>query len=785
MSSEGTSTAGNPPADSQGPARETFVYNDAVVRAFMGITIVWGLVAFLVGIVVALQLTLPGFNRPLEWLLINTIGRMGFSVPDVSVASEFTAFGRLRPLHTNAAIFAFAGNAVFAAIYHSTQRLCKTRLFSDVLSWFHFWGWQAIILAAAITIPMGISTSKEYAELEWPIDLAIAVVWVVFAINFFGTIFTRRERHMYVSLWFYLATVVTIPILHIFNSLELPAGPMKSYSVYAGVQDAFMQWWYGHNAVGFMLTTPFIGLMYYYLPKAAERPVFSYRLSIAHFWSLVFIYIWAGPHHLHYTALPEWACTLGMLFSVMLWMPSWGGMLNGLLTLRGAWAKVATEPILKFLVVGVTFYGMSTFEGPLMSIKSINALSHYTDWTIAHVHAGALGWVGFMTFGMIYWLMPRLYQTKLWSKTLANAHFWIATMGILMYIVPIYVAGLTQGLMWRAIGPDGTLVYPDFVETVLRLMPMYWLRTLGGLMFLIGGVLCGVNCVATWRTRPAKYEQTVHEAAPLSRDWREPPKPESRLKDAAVSDWAHRIDIWLQGWWHRRWERRPFRFTVWVVIAVVTASLFEIIPTFLIRSNVPTIATVKPYTPLELAGRDIYTSEGCYNCHSQMIRPILSETKRYGEYSKAGEFVYDHPFQWGSRRIGPDLAREGGKQSPLWHVLHFEDPKQVTQGSIMPQYRWLLTKELNFDVIPQRMAAMRMLGVPYSDDEIDQGVEAARAQAAAIAERIRADKGPAGMETKQVIALIAYLDRLGKDLYATPPAEEQPATTAADGGQPQ
>jgi cytochrome c oxidase cbb3-type subunit I/II len=757
---------------------ETFAYNDAIARAFLMITVLWGIVALLVGLIVALQLAWPALN-------------LGLS---------FTSFGRLRPLHTNAAIFAFAGNAIFAAVYHSTQRLCKARIFSDKLSWFNFWGWQAIILAAAISLPLGKSTGKEYAELEWPIDLAIAVVWVAFAINFFGTILRRRERHMYVALWFYIATIVTIPILHIFNSLELPAGLMKSYPVYAGVQDAFMQWWYGHNAVGFMLTTPFLGLMYYYLPKAAGRPVYSYRLSIIHFWSLVFIYIWAGPHHLHYTALPEWASTLGMLFSVMLWMPSWGGMINGLLTLRGAWSKVAAEPILKFFVVSVTFYGMSTFEGPLLSVKSVNALSHYTDWTIAHVHSGALGWVGFMIFGMVYWLLPRLFQAPLFSKRLANTHFWIATIGILLYIVPIYVAGLTQGLMWRAIDDQGALVYSDFVQTVQILMPMYWLRALGGTLYLAGAVLCGVNCVRTWAARPAEYKEEVHTAPALPRHYDEPPQPQSRLEGAAVLDVAHKFDIWQQVWWHRRWERRPFRFTVWVVIAVTAASLFEIIPTFLIRSNVPTIASVKPYTPLELYGRDIYLSEGCYNCHSQMIRPILAETKRYGEYSKAGEFVYDHPFQWGSRRIGPDLAREGGLRSGLWHALHFEEPSQVIQGSIMPPYPSLLESPIDYDVIGPRMKAMQTLGVPYSDEQIANAAEAARAQGEAIAAKIQAEesgeetrenggqkKGRELLFDKKVVALIAYVDRLGTDLFAeasvpdevAPPADAEPSPAEA------
>jgi len=749
------------------PKLDQFVYNDKIVRAFLLVTLLWGVVALLVGILIALQLVLPKLNLGLL----------------------MTAFGRLRPLHTNAAIFAFAGNAIFAAVYHSTQRLCKTRIFSDALSWFHFWGWQLIIVAAAVSLPLGYTTGKEYAELEWPIDIAIAVVWVAFTINFFGTLFIRRERHMYVTLWFYIATIVTIPILHIFNSLELPAGFMKSYPVYAGVQDAFVQWWYGHNAVGFMLTTPFLGIMYYYLPKAAERPVYSYRLSIIHFWSLVFIYIWAGPHHLHYTALPEWASTLGMLFSVMLWMPSWGGMINGLLTLRGAWSKVASEPILKFLVVAVTFYGMSTFEGPLLSVKSVNALSHYTDWTIAHVHAGALGWNGFLTFGMVYWLMPRMFQTKLWSKTLANAHFWIATVGILLYIVPIYVAGLTQGLMWRAIDSSGELVHGDFVETVMRLMPMYWLRVLGGLLYLAGAVLCGVNCFKTWTTRPATYEEPVQEAAPLPRDYAEPPKPESRLKGMPVADAAHRFDVWLQGWWHRRWERLPFRFAVWVTIAVVVASLFEFIPLFLIRSNVPTIASVQPYTPLELAGRDIYLSEGCYNCHSQMVRPILSEVKRYPpEYSKPGEFVYDHPFQWGSRRIGPDLHREGGLKAPLWHFEHFENPSRVVQNSIMPSYKPLLTTDLDFAAIPGRMAAMKTLGVPYTREEIEGAYDpdpqvdgTAEIQAKERAEKIGKQAGYPELERKRVIALIAYLERLGVDLFRPPPGEGTGQMADVDG----
>ncbi|HVY28944.1 MAG TPA: cytochrome-c oxidase, cbb3-type subunit I [Polyangiaceae bacterium] len=719
---------------------EKFNYDDAVVRKFAFATAVWGVVATLAGLWLALMLVMPDLS---------------FGLPQLT-------FGRLRPLHTNAAIFAFAGNAVFAAVYYSSQRLLKTRMFNDALSNFHFWGWQAIIVAAALTLPFGITQSKEYAELEWPIDIAIAVVWVAFAVNFFGTIARRRERHIYVAIWFYMATIITVAILHIVNNLSLPVSATKSYSIYAGVQDAFIQWWYGHNAVAFFLTTPFLGLMYYFLPKAANRPVFSYRLSILHFWSLVFIYIWAGPHHLHYTALPEWASTLGMLFSVMLWMPSWGGMINGLLTLRGAWNRVAEDPVLKFFVVGVTFYGMATFEGPLLSIKSVNALSHYTDWTIAHVHSGALGWNGFMSFGMLYWLAPRIFQTKLWSKKLAELHFWCGTFGILLYIVAIYAAGVTQGLMWRAFDATGRLQYPDFVETVVRLIPMYWVRVVGGSLFVAGMVMGLVNIVMTWKNRPASYAESTDEAPALGPYTGHTPKlVVPRYSQMTAT--GHAFVYFAKAQWHRVWERHPFKLAIWTAVAVIVASAFEMVPTFLIRSNVPTIASVKPYTPLELAGRDIYVAEGCYNCHSQMIRPIRAETERYGEYSKPGEFVYDHPFQWGSRRIGPDLQREGGKYPDLWHVRHMQDPRSTTPQSIMPSYAWLEHQELDFGSVQKKVDAMAMLGVPYGDAVL-HAEQLAHAQSREIAERIASQGGPKHLENKQIVALVAYLQRLGTDI---------------------
>ncbi|MCP5024015.1 MAG: cytochrome-c oxidase, cbb3-type subunit I [bacterium] len=737
---------------------ESFHYDDDIVRKFTLATLVWGLVGMLVGLLVSLQLALPAANMDTSWL----------------------TFGRLRPLHTNAVIFAFGGNGIFAAIYYSSQRLLKARMFSDALSRMHFWGWQLIIVAAALTLPLGITQGKEYAELEWPIDLAVVVVWVLFAVNFFGTLIKRRERHLYVGLWFYIATIIAIAVLYIANNAALPVSMTKSYSVYSGVQDAFMQWWYGHNAVAFFLTTPFLGLMYYFLPKAANRPVYSYRLSILHFWSLVFIYIWAGPHHLMYTSMPEWLTTLGMLFSIMLWMPSWGGMLNGLLTLRGAWNKVAEDPILKFYVVAVTFYGMSTFEGPMLSIKSINALSHYTDWTIAHVHSGTLGWNGFMIFGMMYWLMPRLFQTgKLWSAKLCTTHFWIGTIGILLYVVPIWAAGITQGLMWRSITEQGTLQYGDFLQTVTRLEPLYWLRLVGGTLYFVGVLLCGVQMFMTWKMRPATYDVPVIQAPALEKAYSGP--------EVTIAGNPGPIGRFASMAWHRSWERKPMFFTVMVAIAVIVASLAEIVPTFMVKSVVTPIASVTPYTPLEQAGFDIYRAEGCYNCHSQQVRPMRHETLRYGEYSKTGESIYDRPFQWGSRRIGPDLARVGDKlQSVNWHIRHFNRPSDISEGTIMPAYPWLLEDDIDFDGIQATIDRLSTLGHPYSDEVKNDAPGAARAQAKALFARLvkeDASYADSGLEGKKVMALTAYMLRLGTDIskdLETPSAAELQEKEASD-----
>lgn len=720
-------------------ARETFRYDNQIVRAFAIATALWALVGTSAGLLVACQLF---------W-------------PDLNLNTPFTTFGRLRPLHTNAVIFAFVGNGMFAGIYYSLQRLCKARMFSDTLSWINFWGWNLIIVAAAATLPLGLTTSKEYAELEWPIDIAIALVWVAFTINLLGTLVRRREKHMYVAIWFYIATAITVAVLHIVNSLAVPAGAFKSYSIYAGVQDALVQWWYGHNAVAFFLTTPYLGLMYYYLPKMADRPIFSYRLSIIHFWALIFIYIWAGPHHLLYTALPDWAQSLGMVFSVMLVAPSWGGMLNGLLTLRGAWDKVRQDPVLKFMVVAVTAYGMATLEGPTLAVKSVNALSHYTDWTIAHVHTGALGWNGFLTFSLLYWLFPRLYNTKLWSTKLANYHFWIGLLGMMFYVVPMYVSGVTQGLMWKQFTPDGFLQYGNFLETVIRLLPMYVMRAIGGSLYVTGIVLMIVNLYRT-----AKSGQFVPE-----QEAQAPALPKSSAEPEA-HPYRHR---WLEG--------LPLTFTVLTTVAILIGGLVEIVPLYLIKSNVPTIASVKPYTPLELLGRDLYIREGCVGCHSQMVRPFRSETERYGEYSKVGEYVYDHPFLWGSKRTGPDLHRVGGKYPDAWHYNHLDDPRSTSPGSIMPRYSWLLRQKLDLTPLPARIAALRKVGVPYPKGFEATAEKQAREQAAKVVENLKTGmvETPADRE---IVAVIAYLQRLGTDVKSGSTNAPAPTPTPAPAAAP-
>ncbi len=698
---------------------ETFSYDNVIVRNFAWATIIWGIVGFLVGLIIAIQMFAPAY------------------FPFLDLGISYISFGRLRPLHTNAVIFAFVGNAIFMGVYYSLPRLAKSPMWSILLSKLHFWGWQLIIVSAAVTFPLGLTQGKEYAELIWPIDVAVAVVWVIFGINMLMTLVKRRERHMYVAIWFYIASWVTVAVLHIVNSLVIPYSILESYPIYTGVQDALVQWWYGHNAVAFFLTTPFLGLMYYFLPKAANRPIYSYRLSIIHFWSLIFLYIWAGPHHLLYSSTPDWVQSLGTVFSIMLIAPSWGGMINGLLTLRGAWDKVREDPVLKFMVVAITAYGMAVFEGPMLSIKSFNALSHFTDWTIAHVHVGALGWNGMLTFGILYWIIPKMWKTELHSKKLANLHFWIAFLGILIYAAPLYWAGITQGLMWKQFSPDGFLMYRNFLETVTHLVPMYAIRALGGTFFLTGAIIMLYNLMMTMKRGSFMAAETFRAPAMAS------------IHNEKVN---HR---WLEG--------KPMPFLIASLVVILVGGIFEIVPMQVIKSNVPTITSVKPYTPLELHGRDIYIREGCYLCHSQMVRPFRNETERYGEYSKAGEFVYDTPFQWGSKRTGPDLHRVGGKFPNAWHYQHMYDPQSISPGSIMPRYPWLLENSLDTSLTSNKIRALKTLNFPYPVDYDNVAHIDVHTQALEIVAELKVS----GIETthdKEIIALIAYLQRLGTDI---------------------
>ncbi len=753
----------------------SITYDDRVVRNFIVASILWGIVGMLVGVFAAAELAFWKLNGGLPWI----------------------TFGRLRPLHTNAVIFAFVGNMMFAGIYYSSQRLLKARMASDVLSKIHFWGWQFIILLAAITLPLGITQSKEYAELEWPIDILIAVVWVIFAINFFWTMKRRNEKNLYVALWFYIATIVTVAVLHIVNNLVLPISLFKSYSIFAGVQDALVQWWYGHNAVAFFLTTPILGIMYYFMPKAIGKPVYSYRLSIIHFWALVFMYIWAGPHHLLYTSLPDWLQNLGMVFSIALWAPSWGGMINGLLTLRGAWDKLRTDPVVKFFVAGITFYGMSTFEGPLLSIKSVNALAHSTDWIVGHVHAGALGWNGFMAAGMFYWLIPQIYKTKLYSEKWANFHFWGGIFGILLYMAAMYASGLTQGLMWRAMNPDGTLLYPNFMESISASRMMYGLRLVGGLLYLGTFILMAVNLFKTAK----QGRLTEGQVTVLKLESSDPVKA-SRIifsptialcliglvllmmlgTKSAVQSVLVLIGLAVLAVtslfvikkkgdspggrpWHEVLEGRPLLFASFTLIAILIGGMVQIIPAVIVKEAVPLTNAAIPYTPLELVGRDIYVREGCYNCHTQMIRPLLAETLRYGAPTEAWETQYDHPFQWGSKRTGPDLQRVGGKYPDLWHYKHMIDPRSTSPGSIMPSYAFLEEERVNSANITKTMKVMKKLGVPYSDEAIEQAQKKYVDQAQGVAARLKEGEVTLPPDS-ELTALIAYLQKMGADRKA-------------------
>jgi len=759
--------------------KTTIEFNDKVVRQFILASIIFGVVGMLVGVLIATQLNFWQANFGLS----------------------FTSFGRLRPLHTNAVIFAFVGNMMFAGIYYSTQRLVKARLASDFLSQLHFWGWQAIIVAAAITLPLGLTRGKEYAELIWPINVAVALIWVVFAVNFFWTLAKRNEKSLYVAIWFYIATIITVAMLYIVNHLSIPTSWIHSYGVFAGAQDGLVQWWYGHNAVAFFLTTPILGIMYYFLPKAAERPVYSYRLSVVHFWSLVFLYIWAGPHHLLNTALPNWLQLLGMTFSLMLWAPSWGGMLNGLLTLRGGWDKLRTDPVIKFFAAGVTFYGMATFEGPLLSIKAVNALGHYTDWIIGHVHGGALGWNGFMAAGMFYWLAPRLWNKPLHSQSLANLHFWLGTFGILLYMGAMWASGIGQGLMLNATAEGGTILkYPNFLETVNAIRPLMALRIVGGALYLTGFLLMAYNIFRTIAGAKAvngtmevyveKFEESENLSLPGT--FLNAPVIYTILGCVAAcvwmftSGWVNLLGLFATvmatlmaighfqtrgtawGEWYDKLLLNAMPFTVLTFLAVAAGGLIQIIPMLTIDKQLQTEdRKAEVYTPLELAGRDIYVREGCYTCHSQMIRTLVPDVMRYGDYSRLGESIWDHPYQWGSKRNGPDLARVGGKYNHAWHFDHMKDPRSISTGSNMPTYGHLHENDTDYSVLPKKIAVQKMLGVPFPNWSDSMISTLAHEQAKEIAKDLQA-QGRYIAPDKEIVALISYLQCLGKKWTPAP-----------------
>ncbi len=768
----------------------TIRYNDEIVRRFTLASVFWGVAGILFGVFIALQLAFPALN---------------FGIP-------YTTFGRLRPLHTNAAIFAFVGNMMFAGVYYSSQRLLKTRLACEFLSQVHFWGWQLIILLAAITLPLGLTRGKEYAELIWPINILVAVIWIVFGIVFFTTLARRRKRSLYVAIWFYIGTIITVALLYVVNHLSLPTSLLHSYPIFGGVQDALVQWWYGHNAVAFFLTTPILGIMYYFVPKAVGRPVYSYRLSIIHFWSLIFLYIWAGPHHLLNTALPSWLQGLGMIFSLMLWAPSWGGMLNGLLTLRGAWDKLRTDPVVKFMAAAVTFYGMATFEGPLLSIKAVNALGHYTDWIIGHVHIGTLGWNGFMAAGMFYWLVPRLWGTQLFSVRLANLHFWIGMIGILFYVASMWVAGIGQGLSLNELTADGSATANTFIETLKNIIPMYYLRALGGGLYLVGYLLMVYNLGRTIRSGVATDGTLqVTEAGPAEA----PAKAFPGFINAPVLfslGIVTTVCLWLLGhggwstaglvgaitlilatvahfelnsytWrrWHEELLHNAFPFAVLSLIAVAIGGALQIIPTVALYKGDGDATLLehrlqKPYRPLELAGRDIYIREGCYNCHSQMIRTLKPDILRYGAglgYSRLGESIYDRPFQWGSRRTGPDLAREGLLRPDLaWHYRHLINPRELEPDSIMPAYPWLKAHAVDRSQLFGKISALRTLGVPYKPEASTPGAIQADydIQSKEIGKALM-EKGIKVSDDAEVVALLAYLSRLGLNVETLKPEE--------------
>ena len=736
-----------------------FQYCDRVVRLFLKATVIWCVLSCITGLLAGLLLSIPTLFSNLH----------ADFLPNVTYA-------RVNVLQINMALFAFCGNAVFTGVYYSTQRLCKTQLWSPTLGLAHFFLWQLALVVMFCTLQLGYTQGRLILGAPWPIDVAMAVLWIAFfGSNIFLTIINRRERYMYVSLWFYMASIITVGGLLLSNCISIPFGWWQSVSRFSGVQDALQQGWFNYSFYAYFVTLPFIGFVYYFLPKSVDRPLYSYKLSIVHFWSMVLLLICCGSKQLHLTPIPEWASTIGMLCGIMLWMPSWAGVANGLCTLSGAWQKVRGDLALRFIVIGLIVYGLTSLESALLSFKSVNGFLHYTDWELAHTHLVQMGWIGFTTFGMIYWLLPRLYPTQIANNGLVQLHFWLSAIGLVLTVVPEYCSGFVQATKWSQLSDLGRLQF-SFIEALQSVAGFWWIRLLGGCIYLAGLLAFSLKVALALCLKPTCNESScqplVRNQSP-SVDWSESP---SLLVGKPVLDIASKIDQFAMLDWHRKLEQQPMRLAVLIGFAVGLLSLLQLLPMLAVNNVVPPIASVQPYTPLELVGRDIYVSQGCQNCHTQTVRPLVHESQRYGAISQGGEFAFDRPVQWGNRRIGPDLARKGGGvQSSLWHWRHLENPPAMTPETVMPVFKQLHASALDLSDIGRKIETLAKLGTPYDLSVADGSSlagkfkELAEKQAEVVAADIIGQGGPVAyngilIKDTSVIALIAYIQRLGTDL---------------------
>lgn len=748
---------------------QRFTYSDSVVRLFLNATVVWAILTCMAGILAGLLLSVPSLFASLREDL-----------------QPYMTFARVNALQVNMALFGLGGNAVFTGVYYSTQRLCKSRLWSPGLGVAHFLGWQLMLVAMLWTLQMGYNQGRLISGEPWPIDVAIAVLWLVFfGCNIFMTIVNRRERFMYVSLWFYLASIITVAGLLLSNCVAIPMLRWSSPSPFSGVQDALHQSWFNYSLYAYFVTLPFLGFVYYFLPKSVDRPLYSYKLSIVHFWSMVLLLICCGSKQLHFTPIPEWASTLGMLCGLILWMPCWAGVANGIGTLSGSWQKVRSDITLRFMVFGLFVYGLTSFESAMRSFKRVHAFVHYTDWEVAHTHLVEMGWIGFSVFGMIYWLLPRLYPIRGLNKGLVQLHFWLAVLGLVLTVVPEYLAGYVQATKWSELSDLGRLQF-SFMETLQAVSVYWWIRLLGGCVYFASLLAFAANMLLVLRLKPICNESSCQPWVRKRLSMEDWPANSSPLIGKPVLDMAAKLDQFAMLDWHRKLEQQPVKLAFLIGFTVSLLSVLQLFPMLAFRDVVPPIASVQPYTPLELIGREIYISQGCQNCHSQTVRPLVHEFQRYGAVSQGGEFAFDRPVQWGNRRIGPDLARKGGGgQSSLWHWRHLENPSSMTPETVMPVFKHLHSNKLDMSELGPKIEILAKLGTPY-DLTVAEGstiaskyTGLAEKQAEVVAAEIVSQGGPVAYQGNLIkdtsaIALIAYIQRLGTDL--TRPAVVQSAT---------